>query len=219
MAFEEILQAAEAGESALVSKPQPRGRGLGLGRQVVVVELGEIDEAAIMAEIIVPQLRKAIEAKALDHQPIEMTDEEVGQEERAELLRGDGGEILRAGEEFIAMRAGNSLDSLLRQHAIELAAGAAIAIETEDVVVLCAILGDLAAHLVGDALRTIVQFGRQAGHLDMAERAALQENDLARQRAAGDDERAASGFRLRAFCLHHSAHWPGPAAARIDALA
>src|SRR5579872_209404 len=127
--MKKFRQAAQPGETAFEREAEPLCRRLRLGGQIVVLELREIDEAAVMAEIIVAQLRKAIEAESLNDQPVEMADEKVGEEERAELLLRHRREVLGAGKKFIAMRAGNALDARLFEHAVELAAGAAIAVE------------------------------------------------------------------------------------------
>ena len=162
-----------------------------LACQRVVVGLREIDQSAIVAEIIVAQLRKTIEAEALDDQPLEMAGEEIGEEERAGLRLHHRVEIRLSGIEGVAMRAGDARHAFLRQHAVELAARAAIAVEAEDFVVAGAVRADLAAHRLGDAFRPVVQLGGQAGHVEGAERAVAQREDFARQRAAGDHQHAA----------------------------
>ena len=112
-----------------------------------------MDDAAVVAEIVVAQFREAVEAKAANDQRVEMPGEEIGEVERARLLLGHRRERLLAGEEGVAMRAGDARHPLLCQHAVELAAGAAIAVEAEDFVVGRAIGADLRPHRFRDALR------------------------------------------------------------------
>ena len=94
-----------------------------------------MDDAAIGAEIVVAQLREAVEAEPLDHQRVEMPGEEIGQVERARLLLGQRRERLLAGKEGVAMRALDAPHAFLGEDAVEFAAGAAVAVEAEDLVV------------------------------------------------------------------------------------
>src|SRR5262249_55480199 len=94
-------------------------------------------------------------------------------------------------EEGIAMRALDALDALLGQDLVELAAGAAIAVEAEDLVIAGARRVDLAPDAGRDLLRPVVPDRRQAGHVDMVEAVRLDHRErLARQRTAGYDEGA-----------------------------
>ena len=74
----------------------------------------------------------AVEAEALDDQPVEVAGQEIGQEERPELLVGDRREGRRARVELVAMGAREALDALLGQHRIEQAAGPAVGVGHED---------------------------------------------------------------------------------------
>src|SRR5579872_4476948 len=190
MIGKELRHAAKAGEPPLERETKPLGRRFRLLGQFLIVELREIDQPSIVPEIIIAQLRKAIEAETFDHQPVEMAGQEIGEKESPGLFLHHGREIRSAREEFITMRAGDPLDPLAFEDAVEFAAGAAIAIEAENIVVLFAILGDLALHFARYAFGAIVQFGGKTSHVDMAERAALKVHNLTRQRAAGDDQDA-----------------------------
>ncbi len=83
------------------------------------------------------------------------------------------------------MRARDPLDALLGEHAVECAAGAAIAIEAQDLVIGGAIGADFCPHGLGNPLGTVVQARRQAGEVDPVE---FQSQDFAGERAAADDE-------------------------------
>ena len=184
-AVEEGADPAKAGEAALIGEAEPVGRRLGLRGDLGIVELREMDDAAVVAEIIVAQLREAVEAEPADHERVEMADEKIGEVERARLLLGQRGESFLAGVERVAMRAFDAPHALFLEHAVELAARAAIAVEAEDLVVGRAVGADLRPHRVRDAPGMVVQLRRQAGDVDMLE---PERQNLARQGAAGDDE-------------------------------
>ena len=75
-----------------------------------------------------------------------------------------------------------------REHAVELAARAAIAIGAEDRRAERAQRGDLAPHRLRDELRPVVQLGRQAGELDAGQRGSVDDGRTSRASAAGDDD-------------------------------
>ena len=147
----------------------------------------------------------AIEAEALDHQALEMPDQIVGEIEAGRIGVGLLEKRLDAAIEGIAVRARDALDAFLLDHAVEQAAGAAVAVQHHDPLMAPAAGPDLGAHRVRDAGRRIVQLGRQAGHVHV--RPAVQRDqgeDLAGERAAGDQQgarwrlRGAGGGRRRA---------------------
>ena len=181
---------AEPGEAPLEGEAEPARGRLRSFRDGGVVGLSQIDQATIIAEIIVAQLRKAIEAQTFDDQPVEMPREEIGEEERAGLGLHHGVEFRLAGIEGIAMRTLDARHALLGEDAVERSAGAAIAIEAENLVIALAICANLAPHRLRDALRPIVQRGGQAGDVESAERAFAKDKDFPRQRATGQDQHA-----------------------------
>ena len=146
-----------------------------------------MDDPAVIAEVIVAQLRKPVEAEAANDERVEMAGEEIGEVERARLFLGERRESLFPGIERVAMRAFDAAHPLFREHAIELAAGSAIAIEAEDLVVGFAIGADLRPHRLRDSLGMVVQLRRQAGDIDMVE---PERQHFARQGAASDDQDA-----------------------------
>ena len=75
--------------------------------------------------------------------------------------------------------------ALFRQHPVELAAGPAIAVEAEDLVVSRAVGADLGPHRIGNAPGMVVQLRWQAGDVDVVE---PERQHFARERTAGDDE-------------------------------
>ena len=117
-----------------------------------------------MAEIILEEFGVTIEAEAFHDQPVEETHEVVCEEEGADLLLHHRIEALDPGIEGVAMGAVDALDAFLGEHAVELSARAAIAVEAHDSPIALAVRPDLAAHGFRDALRPVVQDGRQTGH-------------------------------------------------------
>ena len=94
------------------------------------------------------------------------------------------------------MRAGNALDALFLAQLVELPLRAAFGIGDGDCPVAVAVLADQGAHAGRDLLRPVVPDRRQAGQLDMVEPVRRDDRaDLARQRAAGDDENLVRGRR------------------------
>ena len=76
-----------------------------------IVRLRQQHDPPVVAEVHVAQLGVAIEAEALPHQRVEVPGQEVGEEEGAGLFVVHRGERLGAGEELVAVRAGQALDS------------------------------------------------------------------------------------------------------------
>ena len=93
------------------------------------------------------------------------------------------------------MGALDPLDPLLRQHPVELAPGAAIAIGDEDALMGLAARADLAPHPLGDLVRPVVPDRRQAGDVEpVPAMDPLQLDHLAGQRAAGDEKGRAVAY-------------------------
>ena len=104
-ALEKCADPVEAGEAALIGEAEPFGRRLGLRVQIGIVELRQMDHSAVIAEVIVAQLRKPVEAEAANDERVEMAGEKIGEVERARLFLGEGREGLLSGIERVAMRA------------------------------------------------------------------------------------------------------------------
>ena len=128
-----------------------------------------------------------------------MAGEKIGKIERAGLFLAEARERLVAGIERVAVRAFDPRDPLLREHAVKLAAGAAIAIEAEDLVISRPIGADLGPHRPRDPAGMVVQLRREAGDIDVVE---PERQHFAGERAAGDDEdfsRAVAAARVARF--------------------
>src|SRR5262245_35438871 len=129
--------------------------------------LGEPDDALVVAEVLVAQLRVAVEAEPADDHAVEGADEEVGQEVRARLVLG--------AVDLVAVRA--------LEPAVAGEVGSAIGVGDDDDVVPGG-LGDGGT----DLLRAVVQRGRDGSHLDVPAPASGDRLDLERERPAGDDD-------------------------------
>ena len=93
-----------------------------------------------------------------------MLDQIVGQKKRPGFIIHQRLEIAFAGVELIAVGAGDALDLLLRQDRVEHAAGAAVGVGHQDIVVLAARRVDLLAHGFGYLLVQVMEMRRQARH-------------------------------------------------------
>ena len=96
------------------------------------------------------------QAHPLHHDPLEMPDHVVRQEECAELAFHFGTEFGRPHEHLVAMRPGNPVHFLRLQKGIDLAAGAAIAIDDGDTAPLAAQRRDLAAQARDNPFRMVM---------------------------------------------------------------
>ena len=98
-----------------------------------IAGLGDVEAARVMAEIVVAQLGMAVEAEALDDEPVEMPDHVVGQVERAGFrFRQVASKACLAGIEGVAMRPVDPLRALFFQDPVEQPAGAAVGVGHQD---------------------------------------------------------------------------------------
>ena len=131
-----------------------------------------------------------LDPEPLPDQALEVARQIVGQEERARLLIHHLLEVRRAGEPLIAVRPLDPLHALFGENAVQLAPGAAIAIEHEDAVELLPPGSDLAPDPRRDLFRPVVPDRGQAGDLHPvvpATRLAHRQEFLG-QCAAGDEQ-------------------------------
>ncbi len=130
-----------------------------------------------------------VQPQALPDQRVELARQEVGQPERADLLFRQLLEPVEAREEGVAVRALDPPDPFLGQHPVQLAPGAAVAIGDQDPVIVSTVPRDGVTYRARDELRLVVQLGRQALQPHMVQPVhADQRQDLARERAAGEDQ-------------------------------
>src|SRR5262249_28331458 len=90
------------------------------------LRLREVHEPAVVAEVLLCELRVTIEAERADHQPLEVPQQKVRQVERSRLSFGELSKYPRGGQKLVAMSPGQPLDTFLLEHGIELSAGAAV---------------------------------------------------------------------------------------------
>ena len=170
------------------------------GLEVAVAALGQVQQLAVPAEIAVAQLRVTVEPQPLDHQPLEVTGQEIGDEESARLGGHHLGQFLGPGKGLVTVIAEDAFHPLFAQHLVQQAAGAAITVEHQDLPVAAPTRRpDLQPHRLGDGLGRVVQMRRQAfdPHV-MPAVLPHQRNDLLGDGAA-TDQQGAGRFRHR----HH----------------
>ena len=120
---------------------------------------------------------------------MEMTRQEIGEIERPWLFLVQDVERLEARIKGVTMSAGQAFDRFLGEDAIELAAGAAIAVGAEYRRAERSQAMDLSPDGLGDQLRPVMQLRRQAGELDADETILLHDGaNLPREGAARDDD-------------------------------
>src|SRR5262245_44843529 len=104
----------------LEREPQPLRRGARRFEERRRRRLREVDEPTVVREVLRRELGMSIEAQSLNHQPVEVPHQEIGQVERAGLVFAKSGEGSCTGVELVAVRAWNALASFLRQHLVQL---------------------------------------------------------------------------------------------------
>jgi hypothetical protein len=195
--LDEGFELAQAGRHPLEGETEAAGCGFGLGGERRIVALRQIDQAGVVAEIVWQEFRVAIEAEALEHQGVELPSEKIGEIEGAGGGLGQGGKALLPGEARVAVRPGEAFDRFFLEHRIERAARAAIGIGHIDAVMRGPGFLDGVANGAGDQSWPVVQRRRQAAEIQMGQAIRLDDgNDLARQRATSDDQRALHGRHL-----------------------
>ncbi len=167
------------------------------------VALGEVDEPPVVAEVGREQFRVPVEPEAPDDEGVEVADEIVGEIEARGFFLVEPFEGLEPGIEGIAVGAGDAGYPFLLEHAIEGTGRAAVGVGDEDPREARPQLVDPGPHRLRDPLWVIVQGGGQTEELDARKPGSLENGqDLARERAAGDDGDAP---------LRHPAHDAAPA--------
>jgi len=171
----------------LEAQAEAAGRPARGSDQRRIVDLGQIDEPSVVAEVLVAQLGMAVQAEPADDQPVEVAREEVGQEERRGFLLGQSREVGATRIELVAVGAREALHALLLDHRVEHAAGATVGVGDEHTVVAGPTAPDPVAHRRGDASWPVVQGGRQARDVDVGQ-VRGEGHELAREGAAAHDE-------------------------------
>ena len=135
----------------------------------------------------------AIDPEPANDESVEVVGEEVGQPEGRRLVVGHLGEGGSAGEELVAMGAGQTLDTLLLENAIEQPARAAVGLGDEYLVeAVRSATPDPVADRARDPAGPVVEIRRQAGDLDVRE-VGGQGDELAAEGSAADHEDARGG--------------------------
>jgi hypothetical protein len=128
--LEPALEPHIADHTNLQRESDPRGGALRRGAGGGGRPLGEPDDAAIAAEVVVPQFGVSVQPKLAHDRPLEGSGQEVGQEVRAGLLGERVGDLL-APEHVVAVI---GIDAL-HPEGIERAVGPAVPVGHRDGVV------------------------------------------------------------------------------------
>lgn len=81
--------------------------------------LRQENKSPVVTEVRRHQLRVVVQSQSLFDEPVEMPDEKIGQVKRTRLRVAQLFERNRSGKKFVAMYAGQSLDTKLRQRLIQ----------------------------------------------------------------------------------------------------
>lgn len=125
------FERAAAGAAHFERQSETGGDGCGLRAEFGVVELGEIDHALVIAEVVGGELGMAVQAEAFPDQAVEAAQKEIREEKRAGFVAHERVE-LRAGVHLVAVRAGDAGHAEAGQHFVQLTAGAAVAVDNSD---------------------------------------------------------------------------------------
>ena len=124
--------------------------------QVRFVRLGEVDNTLIVGEQLGLQLGVLIEFQALDHQPVKVAHQEVSQVEGTGFIGRECLKPVLGGIEAVTVRPGQSVNTPPLQHGIQTAAGSAVTVGDEQLIVVGLVLLNQVIHRVGYALGSVV---------------------------------------------------------------
>src|SRR2546423_15703224 len=125
---------AVARRTMLEREAEPVGAAPSQLEQLPIVSLGEVDDAAVVAEDVRRQLGMPGEPERPDDHGVEGPDEEVREVEGPGLLLLERIPLRQACEKGIAVGAGQPLGAVLLEHLVERTRGPAVGIGDEDVV-------------------------------------------------------------------------------------
>jgi len=168
----------------------PRSRiASGHREEVRVVGLGEVDDAPVIAEVLLLELRVAVDPEPADDERVEVPREEIGEVEGRRLgvvhLLPSG----IPGEEAVAVGTGKALDAMNIEHVVERAPGAAVGVRHEDALVPAGELTQLLVDGRRDQLRPRVELRGEASNRHVPPAVEPDHGQhLARDRSAGENQ-------------------------------
>ncbi len=130
--------------------------GFGAYDEFRIVDLGQVDESGVVAEVVVAEFGVAVEAEEPDHESVEVTGQVVREVEGPNLGVLELGEGISAGEELVAVGAGQAFDAEILADCVQPAAGAAVGVADVDLVVPVPGRKDPRRDGVGDEVRGVV---------------------------------------------------------------
>ncbi len=182
------LEAAVPGGYDGEREAEPVGGGLGGGAQLGGLVLGEPDDAGVVPEVVVAQLRVAVQAELGLDGARERLHQEVGEQVGAGLVGEERLDPAGPGVHVVAVQPLEPPQPEPLADLVERAVGAAVGVPDRHRVVRRAQRLGQPLDLAGDLLRLVVQQRRQRVHVD---RPAVLASTIRRgrlgDRAAGDD--------------------------------
>ncbi len=149
------------------SSPRRCGCGPADVDEVGIGRLRDQHHSPVVTEVHVSQLRVPVESEALPEQWFEVFGQEVGEEQRAQLLCVHRRELLGPAEELVAVRTRQpSHARVTLEQCVESAACAAVGVGDEHGSMLSGGLVEQRFELRNDSLRAVVQVGGQVRDLD-----------------------------------------------------
>jgi hypothetical protein len=201
--------------AVLEAEAEPVGGGPGAVDEIGVLDLRQVDEPCVVAEVVVAELGVAVESEVPDHESIEVPDQVVGEVEGPDLGVLEFGEGRVAGEELVAVGARQAFDSEFLADGVQPATGATVGVADEDLVVATLGRTNPFGDGIGDEVGGVVVGGWQALDVDSVQAVGPYDlEELPGEGSAGDDEDPPFGRRLGVDTAGHE----GYAAARSSAM-
>ena len=164
---------------------------------LLVLDLGQVDQALVVAEIHVTKFWMPINAQAFHDQGLEMFGQIIGEIECAGLGIMQCQEFFFAGEELIAVCAANAFHAFFLKNSIQHAAGSTIAIGNKDVLECSTRFVDLLADTVWNLVRCVVPSRRKALDFDGIPSIRTDHcHDFPGKRTARNDKAAVTHLRI-----------------------
>ena len=185
-----VLQLAIACVPVFKRQPHAGSAVLRLCQQRRIAELRLVDQLGVVAKNHVAQLGVLVQPHGFPDEGIKLFHQKIREVECGDFASlGMLCKLFVALKEGIAMGAGHHLHAQLVAFLLELSTGAAICIDNTDLVVGTAMFQNRAFNRNGDLIGVKMQFGGQAGEVDVIQPVDVGDGeDFARQGAAGDQQ-------------------------------
>ena len=187
--FELALQPGRAGADHGQREAEPVRNRLRAGLQGRVAGLGQPHHAPVVAEVVRPQLRVAVQAEPGEHGPAEAADQEIGQHVGARLGFEQRRHPVRPGQQVVAVQPGQPPQPQAAGQLVQRPVGAAVRVADRHRQPAGLRRHGQPLDLRGDRGGPVVQQRGQAVQFHRPAPAGGDLPDGAAQRPAGDDHR------------------------------